>query len=91
MSPSRIDRHQTWDQTGNLIGDVEVEVEVDITAADQNERTIRQLLAVALETNRTYIALASPTAAQTASEIKAIARQLNWLIRTVLGQLDETT
>lgn len=59
--------------------------------ATSNTSTMQQLLRVARQTNRDYIALASPTAAQTTAEVKAMARQVNWLIRMVLGDLGDTT
>lgn len=59
------------------------------TAAD-NDATIRAQAANALTANRTYAALASPTAAQTTAQVKALTRQNNAIIRLLLGKLDGT-
>lgn len=60
---------------------------VDYDGADA---TLRQQAQQALGANRTYIGLASPTAAQTAAQVKALSRQNNALIRLLLGLLDGT-
>ncbi len=60
------------------------------TPAGQNEQAIRDAALQALATNRTYVDLATPTAAQTTAEVKALARQNNGLIRLLLGLLDGT-
>lgn len=41
-------------------------------------------------TNRAYVALAGPTAAQTTAQVKALSRQQNGMIRLLLGILDGT-
>jgi hypothetical protein len=61
----------------------------DVTAA-VNADALRQAAADALATNRTYVGLATPTAAQTTAQVKALSRQVNALIRLALGQLDGT-
>lgn len=55
-----------------------------------NQATLEDLARQALVTNRTYVAIASPTAAQTTVQVKALSRQMNGLIRLLLGQLDGT-
>lgn len=54
------------------------------------QATLEQRAAQALETNRTYLALSSPTAAQTAAQVRALTRQVQALIRLNLGVLDGT-
>lgn len=44
----------------------------------------------ALAANRTYVALASPTTAQTTAQVKALSRQVNGLIRVLLASFDGT-
>lgn len=80
-------RNQTWDRDGNLIEDEEVQVDV---TEEVNGNTVRQLLDAARQTNRAYMALANPTAGQTAAEVKALAKQLNWLMRVVLDRFEDT-
>lgn len=65
---------------------------VTYTVSDEqvNDEAIRAAALQALATNRTYAALASPTAAQTAAQVKALSRQNNGLIRLLLGLLDGT-
>lgn len=52
--------------------------------------TIRHAAVQAIDTNRAYTALPSPTAAQTTTQVKALSRQQNGLIRLLLGALDAT-
>lgn len=59
-------------------------------AAEANRDTIETQAAAALAANAAFIALASPSAAQNAAQIKALTRQVNKLIRLVLGRLDGT-
>lgn len=58
--------------------------------ANTNRTTIQTQAATALANNRTYLALASPTNAQTLAQVKALTRQNNGLIRLLLNQLDGT-
>lgn len=55
-----------------------------------NGDSLRAQASGALAANRSYIALASPTATDTTKQVKALSRQMNALIRLLLGQLDGT-
>lgn len=63
---------------------------VTTTPEQDNQDAIRAAAAQALASNRQYVGLSSPTAAQTAAQVKALTRQQNGLIRLLLGQLDNT-
>lgn len=58
-----------------------------VTYTNPNEETLRQQARAALAANRTYLALATPTAAQTTAQVKALTRQVQALIRFQLGDL----
>lgn len=64
----------------------------DASAAEQtltdNETSIRGKLRLALDTNNTYLALATPTAAQTTAQVKALSRMVNGLIRLANRSLE---
>jgi hypothetical protein len=61
-----------------------------VEQAEGNRRTIEGQAAQALDGNRTFLAVASPTNAQNAAQVKALTRQVNGLIRLVLDRLDGT-
>lgn len=55
-----------------------------------NLATLRSQAETALESNRTFLALASPSNAQTLAQVKSLTRQMNAVIRLVVGKLDGT-
>lgn len=55
-----------------------------------NTATIRNNAQNALQANRDFLALASPTNAQTLAQVKALTRQTQALIRMTLGLMDGT-
>lgn len=55
-----------------------------------NADAIRTAATQALDANRTYLAVASPTNAQNLAQIRALTRQNNKIIRQVLGLFDGT-
>jgi hypothetical protein len=76
----------TFDATGKQIAQVLVEVPAEVT----NLRTIEAAAATALASNRTFLAIASPTNAQVSAQVKALTQQNVRLIRLALGLLDGT-
>lgn len=76
-------RIEHYDEDGKLIQAATVD-----TPERDNRDAIEAQARQALAANRTYIAIASPTAAQTTAEVKALARQNNGLIRLLLGLFD---
>lgn len=66
------------------------QAELDADTQNTNRATIQQQAATALDTNRTFLALASPTNAQTLAQVKALTRQNQGIIRLLLNQLDST-
>jgi hypothetical protein len=67
------------------------QAELDSRTADTNRTTIVEQATTALTDNATFIAIATPTTAQNAAQIKALTRQVNKLIRLAIGKLDATT
>lgn len=60
------------------------------TPEETNRATIEQQAISALTANRSFVAIATPTNAQNAAQIKALSRQVNGLIRMVFARLDGT-
>lgn len=88
----------TWDTAGNPTSRVYTaaeNIEADARALQQatadNEAAIRDRLAQAIAGNVTYLGLATPTAAQTTTQVKALTRQIDALIRLANRQLDADT
>lgn len=54
----------------------------------RNEDVIGQRLDAALDANRAYLALASPTLGQTGAQIRALTQQLNGLLRLMRNRVD---
>jgi hypothetical protein len=59
--------------------------------AETNESSIRDKLRLALETNNAYLAVGTPTAAQTTQQVKALSRTVNGLIRLANHSLESDT
>lgn len=74
------------DGAGKKIGTFKRPIDV----VGNNRRSIEEQARGALAVNRTYIARATPTPAQTAAQVQALSRQVNGLLRVMLNQLDGT-
>lgn len=62
----------------------------DLDVENANAATLRSRATQALVDNRAFLAIASPTNAQNAAQVKALTRQVNGLLRLELRQLDGT-
>jgi len=83
-------------------GVLEVEFMSDLTALEVaavqrrmasrnvNEETLQEQALQALQNNRDFLAIGTPTNAQVLAQVKALSRQMNGAIRMLLGQLDGT-
>lgn len=62
-----------------------------IDAAKVANRTdLIEKLQLALDANKTFLAITSPTNAQNAAQVKQLTRQMNRLIRVVANLTDQT-
>jgi len=55
-----------------------------------NKVSIESSLRANLIANRTYLAIAAPSASQNTAQIKSLTRQVNRLFRTIFGEYDAT-
>lgn len=60
-------------------------------AAAVNAALIRQRAATALTANATFLALASPTQAQAVAQVQRLTREVNGLLRVLLGSLSDVS
>jgi hypothetical protein len=79
--------YEVRNDDGEVVGRDE---ELKLGPEQVTEQTIRDSGRQALTANRTFIALTSPTAAQTTAQVKALSRQMNGVIRLLLGAFDGT-
>jgi hypothetical protein len=78
-------RVETW--TNGVLVDTQI---LPRDAADYNRDVIEERAVAALTNNIDYLAIASPTSAQAAAQIKDLTRQMNGIIRLLLNRLDST-
>ncbi len=86
VDDGRIRRYEVRDD-GILVG---YDTEVVFVGADLAEQTLRDRAQQALAANATYLALATPSNAQTVVQVQRLTRECSALIRLALGQLDST-
>lgn len=70
--------------------DAEADARAAAATAATNERTLRERAGTALAGNATFLAIGSPTNAQTLAQVRALTRQVNALIRLEIRALSET-
>ena len=87
MAITRTDVDEVFGPDGRVLSSKPVVRDV---TTDTNRQTIEQQAAQALDTNRAFLALASPNNAQTLAQVRALTRQNQGVIRLLLGQLDDT-
>lgn len=87
----------TWDEDGTprvLDYNADERADADARAAARtrqvNGGTLRDRARTALDANRAFLALASPTNAQTLAQVRALTRQAQGLIRLDLDDLNST-
>lgn len=80
----RTDRHQTF-RDGQLIAEdvVQVDVTEDAVAYD-----LAGKVRAALDVNAAFLAIASPSNAQTLAQVRALTRETSALIRLLARQVD---
>ena len=71
----------------NAEADVRVAVETAVT----NEKSLMEKAGAAIETNKTFLAITSPTNAQVVAQVKALTRQNNALIRLITKALGDVS
>ena len=59
-------------------------------AAFANKATLTTRGLTALDANKTFLAIASPTNAQVSAQVRALTQQMNGVIRLVLNKMDAT-
>jgi hypothetical protein len=88
-----------WDQAGTVVETRPLSAAevADFTSqqaqatTDANTATVKQRAQAALTANATFLALASPTNAQTLAQVQRLTKECSALIRLALSQLDTIT
>jgi hypothetical protein len=87
-----------WNDVGTVIDvrpyTADEQAQADAVAAglfvDGAKRTVAERAQAALTTNATFLAINSPTNAQTLAQVRALTRECSGLIRMALNQFDST-
>lgn len=74
----------------DLTPDEEAAVRRRCASCSDTEVTLRERANGALDSNRAFLALPSPTATQNAAQVKALTRQIQGVLRLVLSEFDGT-
>jgi len=61
-----------------------------MASRNANEETLQEQAIQALQNNRDFLAIGTPTNAQVLAQVRALTRQNNGIIRQLLGFLDGT-
>lgn len=69
---------------------IEADRRAATAVADRNRDTLTDQARAALAGNREFLALASPTNNQTLAQVKALTRQMNAVLRLIIGDLTGT-
>ncbi len=91
--------YTAWDPAGVQVKQraLTAKESADLAAVDTSNRSaangdaVRAKASQALITNGTFLALASPTNAQTLAQVKALTKENNAIIRLLIGALDDVS
>lgn len=80
--------YTVWEEQRSGVRTVRIEPKAGSSVA--NRETILGRAEQALQANATYLAVASPTAAQNTAQVQRLTKQSNALIRLLVGRFDST-
>ena len=80
-----------YDEAGNVTATEQVTGLPVEPPAEKNRRTIEDRLRAALDSNKAYLALDTPTAAQQRAQVARLTRQTTALIRHLLRDLTDAS
>lgn len=80
-------RYVVTDGAGKVIGEDKEQI---LNPEQTNAQVIAQRAATAVANNQTFLAIASPTAAQVSAQVTALTKQVDGLIRFAFNIFDGT-